>query len=53
MKWGIYEPEDRPIQVAPCDEEGNTAHFLYEDCICGQHFELSAAGYIIVHEDVL
>jgi hypothetical protein len=50
----VYEPEGRPVQVAPCDDNGDTEHFLYEDCVCGQWETTDREGrLIIVHEDVL
>lgn len=34
MKWGVFETEGRPVQVAPCTEDGMTPHFLEIECVC-------------------
>ena len=47
--WGIYEIDGRPPQVAPCDDNGRTSHFLYIDCVCGVWTD----GKVLVHEDTL
>lgn len=47
--WGVFSIDDRPKQVAPCTPDGLTAHFLYEVCPCGTHFD----GDLLVHEDSL